>query len=164
MLATNGQAHQHDIRSGNTTAQARIPIITSRGASSTAARRSQSSPHLRLQPELAPHIIADQLVTLYMHYIFPLAPTVHEPSIRAMIPLLEGDGAHGVLSPSSASQPPYHDSGDMASLRNRTLLTAICAVTALMLPASVFPMREEIGGQFLMASREMLKLHQDYGL
>jgi len=164
MSTTGGPAHQRDIRSGNTTIQAQTPTITSRGASSNAARRSQSSPHVRLQTGLAPHTIADQLITLYMHYLFPIAPTVHEPSIRAMVPLLEGDGAHGVLSPSSASQSPCLDSGDVVSLRNRTLLTAICACTALMLPASVFPMREEIGRQFLTASRETLKLHQDYGL
>jgi hypothetical protein len=83
-----------------------------------------------------------------MNYLFPISPIIHEPSIRAMVPLLEGYGAH---------------SEDMAALRSRTLLTALCAVTALTLPASVIPMREQIGRQFLTASRETLKMHQDYG-
>lgn len=63
-----------------------------------------------------------------------------------MVPLLQGNGSE-----------------DMAVLRSRTLLTALCAVTALTLPVSVFPMREQIGRQFLTASRETLKSHEDYG-
>jgi hypothetical protein len=85
-----------------------------------------------------------------MNYIFPISPTIHEPSIRAMVPLLDGTAARS--------------GEEMAALRNRTLLTALCAVTALTLPASILPMQEQTGRQFLTASRETLKLHQDYGM
>jgi hypothetical protein len=118
---------------------------------------------VQLQTELAPHVIADQLITLYMEYLFAISPLVHEPSIRALVTLLEGDGAHAFQNPVLASQFSVHTSEDMAGLRNRTLLTALCAFTAYMLPASVLPMREEIGQQFLAVSRETLKLHQDHG-
>jgi hypothetical protein len=115
--------------------------------------------------DVVPHGIADQLITLYMDYIFPISPTIHEPSIRAMVPLLEHDGAHGgIPNSTSALQLPSTSLEDVAALRNRTLLTALCAATVLMLPTFIFPMREEIGHKFLSASRATLKLHEDYGL
>ena len=142
-------SHQSDAHSFNMTLNTCSSQISLTGASPSAARRLQSSPQTHQQPDPALHGVADQCVTLYMNYLFPISPTIHEPSIRAMVPLLDGTVADG--------------GEDMTALRSRTLLTSLCAVTALTLPASVFPMQEQIGHHFLTASQETLKLHQDYG-
>jgi hypothetical protein len=164
-LHASAQAYSSDIPSNNTTMRIRDSRIALADVSSAAPRSLQSSPQVQQRTDVAPQGIADQLITLYMDYIFPISPTVHEPSIRAMVPLLERDGPHGgIPNPVSALQLPSTNLEDMTSLRNRTLLTALCAATALMLPTFIFPMREEIGHKFLAASRGTLKLHQEYGL
>ena len=146
MRQAGATVHQSDARLSNTTFRSYDLQVSLTGAPSSAARNLQPSSQIHQQPDLALHGIADQCITLYMNYLFPISPTIHEPSIRAMVPLLQGNGGE-----------------DMAVLRSRTLLTALCAVTALTLPVSVFPMREQIGRQFLTASRETLKSHEDYG-
>lgn len=103
-------------------------------------------------------VITNRCITLYIEHLFPVAPIIHEHSMRSFAPLLElrFEFESSSLQLSSAR---YREK--LSHIRNWTLLTALCAATAFLLPSSLFPERDLLGQHFLRASRDMLRNYQD---
>lgn len=139
------------------------------------------SPALRLES------IARRCLDLFFEYLYPLTPLVHEPSLRAALEffitrrgLVEAIGSHTTDSAVSqlwASQTQGSPSGnevlDSASSLahpelwpepNFTLITAVCAEAAFLLPKDVFPEGYLVAGTFLQASRDCLQSYLEVDL
>lgn len=102
--------------------------------------------------------ILDRCITLYMEYLFPIAPIVCEDRIRSSVQTFGLQLETEAQSPQSSFQS---DPERLSQIRNWTLLSALCAATAFLLPSSLFPERDLLGRHFLRASRDMLRLYHD---
>lgn len=88
---------------------------------------------------------------LFFEYLYPLTPLVHEPSLRDSLSLLTNE---------------YYSDGNNSSDGCRileswpdatfTLITAVCAEAAFLLPKDLFPEGQSVGHVFLNASRDCL--------
>ncbi|KAM0669327.1 hypothetical protein ACQRIU_002889 [Beauveria bassiana] len=81
-------------------------------------------------------------IDLFFEYLYPLTPLVHEPSFRDNL-------AYFVPS----DRPPHLERCPEAAF---TLITAVCAEAAFLLPKDIFPSGETVAGIFLQASRNCL--------
>lgn len=97
-------------------------------------------------------------IELYMTYTFPTAPCVHESTLQA--------SANRFFAEVSGSRLFGADSwGDtVVDKRAFTLLTAICASVASVLPKSVLPYKDALAEPCLKASRDMLKMYEDFDI
>ncbi|PLB55753.1 hypothetical protein P170DRAFT_506282 [Aspergillus steynii IBT 23096] len=102
--------------------------------------------------------VANSCIDLYMQYTFATAPIIHEASLRSYAL----NFFSGVPSPSlfEASREDQR----VASMRSFTFITALCASVSSVMPASLQPHGPILDRPFLRASREMLKLYEDYDL
>lgn len=103
-------------------------------------------------PALSLERVVNDCLSMYMQYIFPLGPIIHEPTIRAFAAL-------DLSTLSALGENEYID-----VIRSFTLTTALCAATALMLPVVLFPDGRAVSGAFLLASQQMLDLIQDHDI
>ncbi|KAN0104853.1 hypothetical protein V8E51_010598 [Hyaloscypha variabilis] len=119
--------------------------------------------------EVLPHLPMEKIVEtcldLYMQYLFPLMPLIHEASARNYLALLRREAyvSQTVDSPYWVDTAENLDTGtrDLSSIRHFTLLTAFCADTAFVLPSDLFPWGHLIASHFLRASRQALNLYHD---
>ncbi|KFY71819.1 hypothetical protein V499_08010 [Pseudogymnoascus sp. VKM F-103] len=97
-------------------------------------------------------------IELYMKYTFPTAPCVHEPTLQA--------SANKFFAEDSSAQLFGTGSwGDkVVDMRAFTLLTAVCASVASVLPKSLLPYQEAVAEPCLKASRNMLKVFEDFDI
>ncbi|KAL4876473.1 hypothetical protein BJY04DRAFT_223105 [Aspergillus karnatakaensis] len=100
-------------------------------------------------------------IELYIQYLFPIQPLVHEPTIRASASLFSpqassNHAAWPVADPSS--------DGDFSLLKSFTLVTALCAFVTSTAPDSLLPGAHLLASPFLKASQAMLQLYLDYDL
>ncbi|KAH8661059.1 hypothetical protein BGZ61DRAFT_564556 [Ilyonectria robusta] len=65
-------------------------------------------------------------------------------------------------NPSGAGYSPFAHMGDVVRLRSYTATTALCASVCFLLPAESSTNVVLVGQSFLRASREILKLYQDF--
>lgn len=86
--------------------------------------------------------ILNQCIDLFFEYLYPLTPLIHEPSFRDSL-------AHFVTS----GQTPHREKCADSAF---TLLTAVCAEAAFLLPKDIFPTGEIVADEFLQASRGCL--------
>ncbi|OQD98746.1 hypothetical protein PENSOL_c008G04773 [Penicillium solitum] len=105
-----------------------------------------------------PPNILEQCLCLYMQFNFPIAPIVHEASIRTGGRLVFSDTPSSVLF-QSADQCQC-----LSSMRTFALATAVCASVAAVMPTSLLPCREQILQPALHASRDMLAAYEDFDL
>lgn len=121
----------------------------------------------------------DRCFDLFFEYLFPLTPLIHEPSLResrefftAQGPLVvpsERASLVGVERAASSTTEPWTDvtrapvPGGSAGVpvdhwpdAAFTLITAVCAEAAFLLPKSLFPEGEAVADVFLQASRSCL--------
>ncbi|KAJ3496526.1 hypothetical protein NLG97_g2595 [Lecanicillium saksenae] len=84
----------------------------------------------------------NQCIDLFFEYLYPLTPLIHEPSFR--------DNLAYFVPPSRA--PQLEKYADAAF----TLITAVCAEAAFLLPKDIFPNGEIVADSFLQASRSCL--------
>ncbi|RDW72930.1 hypothetical protein BP6252_06837 [Coleophoma cylindrospora] len=114
-------------------------------------------------PSVPVEDIVDQCISLYLQYYFPICPFVHEPRLRANASLALPDSVEPNVNVSS---PPSLEAEMMAmmAMRSFTLVTAVCAVTALNLSFTLFPDGHRIEQPFLAASRDMFRLYEDYDI
>ncbi|KAH8888923.1 hypothetical protein GQ53DRAFT_870585 [Thozetella sp. PMI_491] len=95
-------------------------------------------------------------IDLYVQYIFPTAPYVHESSLRSTAARFFADPqATDLFSASSWYETVGH-------LRAYSLLTALCAAVASIVPKSQLSQRETIVEPCLVASRNTLKIFEDF--
>ncbi|KAK7423392.1 hypothetical protein QQZ08_009069 [Neonectria magnoliae] len=100
----------------------------------------------------------NQLVTrcfdLFFEYLFPLTPLVHEPSLRDALTFFATQAA-STFSP--ASNPAT--SGGLVETwpdATFTLITAVCAEAAFLLPKGLFPEGQSVADIFLKFSQSCL--------
>lgn len=86
--------------------------------------------------------ILNQCIDLFFEYLYPLTPLVHEPSLRDNL---------AYFVPSDRA-PHLEKCADAAF----TLVTAVCAEAAFLLPKDIFPNGETVADVFLQASRSCL--------
>ncbi|OIW24777.1 hypothetical protein CONLIGDRAFT_623792 [Coniochaeta ligniaria NRRL 30616] len=134
-------------------------------------------------PSLTVENIARQCLDLFFEYLYPLTPLVHEPSLRAALDFFVA--RHGVVvhtpdpagsqlwnSPTQTHRSPHGDEViDSALARIEawpeptfTLITAVCAEAAFLLPKEVFPEGYLVAGVFLQASRACLQSYLEADL
>ena len=114
-----------------------------------------------------PNFTLEQIVTkifdIYMQSSFPLSPLLHEPSIRSNLalvaPLVRGRAASSSTTGGVDSFSANRE--HLAKLRLYTLILAVCASTAFLLPPESVHDVALVGHVFLHTSRELLKLYQD---
>ncbi|GIC91483.1 transcription factor domain-containing protein [Aspergillus udagawae] len=111
---------------------------------------------------------------LFFGYLFPLIPLVHEPSLRDGLRFFVSQAARsgiGVTGPELWSSFVRGNPIGVDSILDRanslkypelwpdstfTLITAVCAEAAFLLPKDIFPEGERIADLFLKASRSCL--------
>ncbi|ATY59761.1 C6 transcription [Cordyceps militaris] len=86
--------------------------------------------------------VVNQCIDLFFEYLYPLTPLVHEPSLRDNL-------AYFVPS----DRAPHLETCAEAAF---TLITAVCAEAAFLLPADIFPSGDAVASVFLHASRGCL--------
>ncbi|KAJ5727474.1 hypothetical protein N7493_005294 [Penicillium malachiteum] len=90
-----------------------------------------------------------------MQYTFPTAPIVHEPTLRQYATsFFSGNGTRSFAAPTTEEEVAY--------IRGFALLSGLCASVASVIPSSLLPYRHLIAKPSLDASREMLRLIEDY--
>ncbi|KAF7716681.1 Fungal Zn(2)-Cys(6) transcription factor Ace3-like protein [Penicillium ucsense] len=103
---------------------------------------------------------------LFFAYLFPLIPLVHEPSIRYGLSYFTHDETQGPIEPSlslvsgcgSLKYPELWP--DMTF----TLITAVCAEVAFLLPKDIFSEGDTVADLFLQASRNCLATYLEADL
>ncbi|KAK2043084.1 hypothetical protein LZ31DRAFT_566778 [Colletotrichum somersetense] len=93
--------------------------------------------------------IIDHCLSLFFQYLYPLTPLVHEPSLREALAQLRRFSSGLVPWPSDASNDEGPDTTLEATF---TLVTAICAEAAFLLPKALFAQGEAVAEAFLQAS------------
>ncbi|KAJ5610640.1 transcriptional regulator family: Fungal Specific TF [Penicillium lagena] len=106
----------------------------------------------------------------FFEYLFPLIPLVHEPSLRDGLSFFVNQ-ATGRSLQGSNSMPEsilYRANSlkypDLWPDHTFTLITAVCAEAAFLLPKDIFPEGEEIADIFLHASRNCLSSYLEADL
>ncbi|KAH7130832.1 hypothetical protein B0J11DRAFT_430362 [Dendryphion nanum] len=121
----------------------------------------QEGLYLALRPAV-PYLnlleIANNCINLYIQYTFPTAPLVHEPSLRAHAGLMFSN------SPSGPLLETHDEQQRISLLRGFTLLTALCASVASVMPENLLPYQQSLIQPFFQASRETLRLFEDHDL
>lgn len=102
----------------------------------------------------------NQLVTrcfnLFFEYLYPLTPLVHEPNLRDALGFFITQAASGI---SPASNTGSSGAGGLLETwpdASFTLITAVCAEAAFLLPKHLFPEGQSVAEIFLNASRSCL--------
>ncbi|KAJ5930250.1 hypothetical protein N7466_005743 [Penicillium verhagenii] len=113
--------------------------------------RSMSS----VAPSSVPLNIVDRCIHLYMQYTFPTAPIVHEPTLREYATTFFSGASTRLFAALTTEE-------EVAHMRAFALLSGLCASVASVIPISLLPYRHLIAKPCLDASREMLRLFEDY--
>lgn len=113
--------------------------------------------------------IANHCIVLYAQYVFGAVSLCHGATLRA---------ATSRFFSSAAGVDGYSEDRDFISrcfvandeqhqievLRSYTVLTALCASVTYVLPESFLPSKRLVAPLFLRASRETLRIYEDYDL
>ncbi|KAM5344163.1 hypothetical protein ACJ41O_012700 [Fusarium nematophilum] len=86
---------------------------------------------------------------LFFEYLYPLTPLVHEPSLRDSLSYF----TNTFSAPESGSSCGVLERWPETAF---TLITAVCAEAAFLLPKDLFPEGQSVGDLFLNASRTCL--------
>lgn len=112
--------------------------------------------------------IVCRCLDMFFEYLYPLVPLVHEPSLRDGLAFFLASSPSGLTSidnctptlPSataaSSNLGPIRSSHESWPETTFTLITAVCAEAAFLLPKDIFPEGEAIADIFLQASRTCL--------
>jgi hypothetical protein len=115
-------------------------------------------------PESPIEALGTKCVDLYMQYIFPITPIVHEQSLRQNLSLLRPQ-CRSLQSPEPQGWITTAEQSvggmDLALLQQFALVTAMCAEAASILPFQLFPTGSAVADHFLEASRDTLQLYHD---
>jgi hypothetical protein len=132
---------------------------------STVIRRQLLSNLRHLRPDTTLKHLISQCLDLFMQFTFIQAPTIHEPTLRANISLLDPDVQWPPSSPVSPLASVGHEKDteidDLMGARSFILLTAVCAISTVLSPVPYTPEGSKLSNSFLDASRKMLALYHD---
>ena len=143
------------------------------GASPSAVghyREDSGQIHSRLMAAVSPVLPAEDVldaihryIDLFMQYHFPNLPIVFESTLRAHASLLQP------LPPDDDVAPPNplyssDPSIQLASMKGFALISAMCASITSVMPSSLIPEKHLLSLPFLHASRDMLRVYEDYDL
>ncbi|KAH7016668.1 hypothetical protein EDB80DRAFT_634185 [Ilyonectria destructans] len=113
--------------------------------------------------------IANHCIFLYTQYVFGTTPVCHEATLRVtvsrfFISLSDGDNPaedHARVSRCFAAD---NERERIGALRSLTLVAALCAAVTYVIPESLLPKKHLTAPLFLRASRETLRIYEDYDL
>ncbi|CAH0057186.1 unnamed protein product [Clonostachys solani] len=120
-------------------------------------------------PSLPAAAIANKCIDLYTRYVLGAFPLCHEATIRAtasrfLIPLSasENHAENRALVSLCFLADSEHER--IGAFRSITLLTALCAAVSCVVPETLLPSKHIVAPLFLRASRETLRIYEDYDL
>ncbi|EHK23360.1 uncharacterized protein TRIVIDRAFT_190368 [Trichoderma virens Gv29-8] len=134
--------------------------------------------------------VSKRCIDLFFDYLYPLTPLVYEPALREVLAYIFSQPLPGINQPSPLSQltpDPTAGTTPLSSAESWagfgqpgsrtvgsrlapwvdstfTLVTAVCAEAAFMLPKDIFPEGESVSEIFLEASRDCLHQHLEADL
>ncbi|ETS79835.1 hypothetical protein PFICI_07364 [Pestalotiopsis fici W106-1] len=154
--ATPAPAPQPDCVVGSRSYRSHEQVVPSSTAPSCEAIRNCLARSISAaMPSLVLRDAVSRCVDLYIQYVFPTSPSVHESSLRA--------AADKSFPDVCVTNPLYTEDwqADLEHMRSFALVTALCASVASLMPASLLPYGMAIAQPLLTASRDMLKLFED---
>ncbi|KAL5315022.1 hypothetical protein ACEPPN_017673 [Leptodophora sp. 'Broadleaf-Isolate-01'] len=102
--------------------------------------------------------IVNNCITLFMQYTFPTSPIIHEATVRAhALAYFSETASNGNFKPNNIHQSVKH-------MRAFTLITAVCASTASVMPESLLPYGSIVAVPFFRSSRQMLHIYEEYDI
>ncbi|KAH6974990.1 hypothetical protein BKA56DRAFT_524228 [Ilyonectria sp. MPI-CAGE-AT-0026] len=113
--------------------------------------------------ELPPESTIECCIDLYMQFIFPIVPIIHEPTLRYQAKAMCRRVAQSATSPlpmasiAESIKPIEH-------VRFYSMLTALCALMAYIFPKQIFPDGDEPAAAYLSASQRVLGQHAEEDL
>ncbi|KAM5372949.1 hypothetical protein ACJZ2D_007286 [Fusarium nematophilum] len=145
-----------------------LPVISPGSEASNLSQLSGSNPQLvwemllsRVNSALPSASMSDLVgscIDLYMQFTFPVCPIVHEKSLReSNVELFSTHSSSSLFRAGDEQQL-------VCRMRAFTSLTSICAAVAATIPQTLLPYRHLIVQPFLRASRDMLRIYEDYDL
>ncbi|KAL5041630.1 hypothetical protein BDW71DRAFT_217637 [Aspergillus fruticulosus] len=113
--------------------------------------------------------VVDHCLSLYTQYVFGAVPICHEGRLRKTADrfFILPSGADGLADHHARIWRCFAADTERAQveiLRSLTLLTALCADVAYVVPDSLLPDKHLIAPLFLRASRETLGIYEDYDI
>ncbi|KAL1966391.1 hypothetical protein VTN77DRAFT_4533 [Rasamsonia byssochlamydoides] len=110
--------------------------------------------------------LANKCFDLYFEYLFPLIPLVHEPSLRDGLDFFVTQNLHARRASRAASSDTVGtlEYPELWPESTFTLLTAVCAEAASLLPTEIFPEGDLVADVFLNASRNCLNSYEEADL
>jgi hypothetical protein len=120
-------------------------------------------------PSKTPASIADDCIRLYTQYVFGTVPMCHEAALRAT-------AGRFFISDSDEDDPSEKrarilrglavddERQRIEALRSLTLPTALCGAVTYVVPEYLLPNKHLTAPLFLRASRETLRIYEDYDL
>ncbi|KAH7316872.1 hypothetical protein B0I35DRAFT_264648 [Stachybotrys elegans] len=125
------------------------PIHARLVASVTSVLASTISP-----PTTATFDVAQHCINLFLQYMFPNTPIAHERTLRDSASLFQHSG-----SPETALFDHT-----LKRAKSFTLITALCAFIASVMPDNLLPSGKLLSTPFLQASKAMLRLYEEHDL
>jgi hypothetical protein len=123
--------------------------------------------------------VVNKCLALFFEYLYPLTPLVHEPSLRQGLSFFLNQGSSPYASANQSgidlegtggtsagweAIPPSGVNIGLWADSTFTLITAVCAEAAFLLPKDIFPEGELVAGIFLQASRSCLQSYLESDL
>ncbi|GAQ03691.1 hypothetical protein ALT_1012 [Aspergillus lentulus] len=105
--------------------------------------------------------IVHRCLDLFVQYLFPTCPIIHESTFRSLAALYFTRG-HSTPGSSVSLQPP--ELTETIHKKEFALITGLCAAVASVMPEFLMPHQHLLTQSFLNASRIMLRMYCDYDL
>ncbi|SCO92635.1 uncharacterized protein FRV6_16763 [Fusarium oxysporum] len=111
--------------------------------------------------------VVTKCIDLFMQYLFPITPVVHECTLRSYVSLFQPQDSMqlwGLSSPQPSSLPASLQPPSTWSSKAFTAITALCASVASVVPDPFLDQRHAVSTLFLKASRAMHQTYHDHDL
>ncbi|KAF7556019.1 hypothetical protein G7Z17_g1692 [Cylindrodendrum hubeiense] len=109
-------------------------------------------------PSMAVMDIVNDCIDLFMQYMFPSTPIVHETTLRAEASIYFSEISSAVLF----GGVDEHER--VARIRPFAVVTALCAAVASVMPQSLFSHGHAVASLFFRASQQILRSYEEYDL
>ncbi|KAH7129969.1 hypothetical protein B0J13DRAFT_133980 [Dactylonectria estremocensis] len=113
--------------------------------------------------ELPPESTTERCIDLFMQFVFPIIPIIHEPTLRCQAMVMCRRVAQSATSPLPIASIA-ESMKTIEDVRFYSLLTALCALVAYIFPKQIFPDGDEPAAAYLSASQRVLGQHAEEDL
>lgn len=113
--------------------------------------------------ELPPESTMECCIDLFMQFVFPITPIVHEPTLRCRAKAMCYRVAQSATSPVPMASVAESVT-TIEDVRFYSLLTGLCAFVAYLFPKRIFPGGDEPAAAYLRASQRVLAQHAEEDL